>query len=590
MTVTSVEDYPPHVLREYSLLADGYRGALCDPRGTIAWLCAPRWHDDAICSTLIGGLGAYAVTPADRHVWGGYYEPGTLIWRNRWVTTDTTIECRDALAHPGHPDHLVLLRRVHAIERDAHVDVGLNLRGGFGRLSMRQPHRSESGVWTARTGNLRIRWTGASDAHQRADGSLAIRLVVPAGTHHDLLLEVTGQRLPTQPPDVDQLWAATEDSWSSAVPGFTDSVAPRDARHAYAVMRGLTAPGGGMVAAATLGLPERADAGRNYDYRYVWLRDQAYAGLAVAVNDPHPLLDDAVAFATQRLLEHQDQIAPAYRIDGDELPSQSTLSLPGYPGGSDVIGNWVNGQFQLDTMGELLCLFATAARHDHLDQQGYQALLTAIDVIEKRWNEPDAGIWELTNAWWTQSRLACVAGLRTAAAVLPRGDVARLTSLADTIMAETSKNCLSVDGHWRRSPNQTTTDASLLLPPVRGALPAVDPRTVATLRKVTEDLTDDGYAYRFRSDDRPLGDAEGAFLLCGFSMALASWHQGDSLGAFRWFERNRAACGTPGLFAEEYDIRQRQFRGNLPQGFVHAALLEASLRLALSPPNRGERP
>jgi Glycosyl hydrolases family 15/Trehalase-like, N-terminal len=576
--------FPPHVLREYSLLADGHRGALCDPRGNIAWLCAPQWHDDAICATLIGGRGAYAITPSERHVWGGYYEPGTLIWRSRWVTDDGAVESRDALAYPADPAHLILLRRVEALDEDTSVDVVLDLRAGFGSRSMRQIRRIDSTTWTARTGDLFIRWTGVRDARERDEGGLAIRTVVPVGSPLDLVLEVSPDRLPDTPPDPDVLWSATEHSWLSVVPEFSDSISPRDARHAYAVMRGLTSPGGGMVAAATLGLPERAEAGRNYDYRYVWLRDQAYAGLGVSVNEPHPLLDDAIAFATKRLLEHGADIAPAYTIDGDPLPSESDLSLPGYPGGRDVVGNWVNGQFQLDTIGELLSLFATGLRHDRLDTDSFRAMTIAADVIEQKWTAPDAGIWELNNDWWSQSRLACVAGLRSAAAQLPVHDGVRMTALADAIMAETSRRCLNPSGYWQRTPDDPTTDASLLLPPVRGALPPDDPRTLSTLRQVDSALTDDGYVYRFSSDDRPLGEAEGAFLLCGFSMALATWQQGDLTTAFRWFERNRAACGTPGLFAEEYEVQQRQLRGNLPQAFIHAALLEASLRLATPPP------
>ncbi|MDX6297422.1 MAG: hypothetical protein QOI51_1279, partial [Nocardioidaceae bacterium] len=125
--------FPPHVLREYALLADGERGALCGPLGDIAWMCAPRWDSDAVVSTLIGGSGIYAVTPTDPCVWGGSYEPGSLIWRNRWVTSDSIIECRDALAYPGDPDHLVLLRRVLATEHEARVRVVLDLRAEFGR-------------------------------------------------------------------------------------------------------------------------------------------------------------------------------------------------------------------------------------------------------------------------------------------------------------------------------------------------------------------------------------------------------------------------------------------------------------------------
>ncbi len=95
----------------------------------------------------------------------------------------------------------------------------------------------------------------------------------------------------------------------------------------------------------------------------------------------------------------------------------------------------------------------------------------------------------------------------------------------------------------------------------------------------TAELTQDGYAYRFRHDDRPLQAAEGAFLLCGFVLALALHQQGQEVDAARWFERNRAACGTPGLYAEEYDVSERQLRGNLPQAFVHALMLECAARL-----------
>ena len=123
-------------------------------------------------------------------------------------------------------------------------------------------------------------------------------------------------------------------------------------------------------------------------------------------------------------------------------------------------------------------------------------------------------------------------------------------------------------------------DAALLIPALRGALPPGDPRTVATLDAALEELADDGFMYRFRHDERPLGQAEGAFVLCGLLTSLALHQQGREVEAHRWFERNRAACGPPGLFSEEYDVVQRQLRGNLPQAFVHALLLESARRLA----------
>jgi hypothetical protein len=562
------EQFPPQVLREYALVADGHRGALVGPRGDVVWLCAPSWDSEAVISALVGGDGIYAITPTEPFVWGGYYEPGSLIWHSRWVTGAATIESHKALAAPAGPHRLVLLRRVLAGKQDAAVHVVLDLRTAFGRKSMRQIHRADDGSWTARTGELWIRWSGAPDATVEEAGRLVADLSVAAGKGHDLLREA---------------WVATRRYWAGAVPTLDTCIAPRDARHAYAVLRGLTAPGGGMVAAATLGLPERAHGGRSYDYRYVWLRDQAYAGIAASVDQAYPLMDEAVAFTVARILEHGDQLAPAYRVDGGLLPSETTLSLPGYPGGTDVVGNWVNGQFQLDSMGEILQLLASAARHDRLDDDGHHALMVAVDVIEKRWPEPEAGIWELDDAWWTQSRLSAIAGLRVAAGQVAGSEAGRLSSLADAILAETSSRCLRLDGAWARSPDREGTDASLLLPPVRGALTADDPRTRATIDAVNAELTQDGYAYRFAADDQPLGQAEGAFLLCGFTMALAQWHQGRDVEAFRWFERTSAACGTPALLAEEFDVRQRQLRGNLPQGFVHAMLLETAQRLAQRP-------
>jgi GH15 family glucan-1,4-alpha-glucosidase len=110
---------------------------------------------------------------------------------------------------------------------------------------------------------------------------------------------------------------------------------------------------------------------------------------------------------------------------------------------------------------------------------------------------------------------------------------------------------------------------------------------VATLQAVLRDLVSEGYVYRYAVDGRPLGDVEGAFLMCGFLLTLAQLSAGDVVDAFRWFERQRSACGPPGLFTEEFHVQQRQLRGNLPQGFVHALMLEAAIRLGECEYGRG---
>ncbi|MEO6703000.1 MAG: glycoside hydrolase family 15 protein [Jatrophihabitantaceae bacterium] len=576
--ITQLANANPKVLRDYALIADGERGALCGPEGDLAWLCAPRWDDDAVFSALIGGAGGYAVTPIERHVWGGSYEPGSLIWRNRWVTDGTIIECRDALAMPAEQHCAVIVRRVQAFSAPARVRVLLDVRSHFGQATMSRLRQDESGNWIGRSAELKFRWSGAQRATVDRYGQLAMDLTVPAGQHHDLVLEISSGDLP-QASDADTLWQQTEATWATSVPAFEESAAAVDARQAYAVLRGLTAATGGMVAAATMSLPERAKAGRNYDYRYVWIRDQCYAGLAVAAHGPDRLLTDAVHFVAGALASDGPNLKPAYTSSGGRVPDESRLSLPGYPGGADVRGNWVNEQFQLDAPGEALQLFAAAARHGMIDQNLITAVETAVSVIEARWLEPDAGIWELHDDWWTHSRLACVAGLRQAAAIPAFGDSDRLTRLAATLASETSRRCLTAAGAWQRSPSQPGVDASLLLPAVRGAFRAEDARTRATLAAVREQLCVDGYVYRYQHPGHDLGETEGAFFLCGFIAALAEAHQGNLIDAVRLFERNRSASGPPGLLAEEFDVNQRQLRGNLPQAFVHALLLETSLSL-----------
>ncbi|MDT0263695.1 glycoside hydrolase family 15 protein [Jatrophihabitans lederbergiae] len=572
--------FPPHVLREYALLADGERGAVLGPAGDIVWMCAPRWDSDAVFTALIGGRGGYSITPVGRHVWGGYYEEGSMIWRNRWITDVGAVECRDALAYPADPHRAVLLRRLEALHAPATIIVSLEPRAGYDEHPLLDAHRVD-GVWTGRTGRLWLRWTGAPKAHRRGNGEvLTFQLHLEPGQHHDLVLELSDQTLTDEPIEPDAAWRATEAAWRDAVPAFEGGLSRRDTRRSYAVLRGLTSTGGGMVAAATTSLPERAEAGRNYDYRYVWIRDQCYAGQAVAAAGPHPLLDDAVDFVADRLLEHGDHLAPAYTVTGDPVPDQHHLDLPGYPGGYDIVGNWVNQQFQLDAYGEALLLFAAAARHDRLDTRHWDAAVAAAGAIGRRWKEPDAGIWEIDNRPWTHSRLTAAAGLRAIAAAHPApAQGAHWLTLADHIVADTSAHALHPDGHWQRSPDDPALDAALLLPGLRGAVPADDPRTVATLRAYLRDLTCDGYAYRFRHDQRPLGEAEGSFLLCGFLVALSLHQQGDAVEARAWYERTRAACGPPQLFSEEYDADQHQMRGNLPQAFVHALAIETATRL-----------
>jgi alpha,alpha-trehalase len=536
-------------------------------------MCFPQWDGDAVFGSLVGAGGTYVVVPTGRFVWGGYYEPGGLIWRNRWVTDGgATIESREALALPARPQRAVVLRRVLVREGESEIDVVLAPGGDV--------QRGEDGVWRGRAGETHFAWRADGDAAVR-EGVLRLRLSLAAGEHRDLILVLARDPGELDVPDADVSWRTTEETWGERVPAFDATIAPRDARHAYAVIAGLTSGTGAMVAAATTSLPERAREGRAYDYRYAWIRDQCYVGQAVARAGPHALLDDAVRFVSARLREDGATLKPAYTIRGGRIPSEQRLDLPGYPGGEVVVGNHVNEQFQLDAFGEALLLLAAADRHDRLESESWAAAVAAAAAIEERWRGRDAGIWELDPDEWTHSRLICAAGLRAISACSGAGRHAPgWLALADRLIAEAAANAVHPSGRWQRSPTDERVDVALLLPAIRGALEPDDPRSVATLAAVVDELTEDGYAYRFRPDERPLGAAEGAFLLCGFVLALAWARRGDHVQAVRWFERNRAACGPPGLLSEEFDVGQRQLRGNIPQAFVHGELLECAVELA----------
>ena len=272
-------------------------------------------------------------------------------------------------------------------------------------------------VWTARVGSLYLRLSGAGDAAVRDGRSrLEFGIDLRTGERHDLVLELSDQPLPDELPDPDGAWRATEAAWADAVPAFEHTLNPDDTRRSYAVLRGLTSSTGGMVAAATTSLPERAEAGRNYDYRYAWIRDQCYAGQAAAAAGDRHLLDAAVDFVSARILDAGDKLAPAYTVTGGTVPDQRNLDLPGYPGGADIVGNWVNDQFQLDAYGEALQLFGAAARAGRLGSAHYDAVSTAASAVAHRWDEPDAGMWEIEPRAWTHSRLSAAAGLRAVAA------------------------------------------------------------------------------------------------------------------------------------------------------------------------------
>jgi GH15 family glucan-1,4-alpha-glucosidase len=292
------------------------------------------------------------------------------------------------------------------------------------------------------------------------------------------------------------------------------------------------------------------------------------------------MLDDAVRWVAARILADGSRTKPAYIGDGRAVPKPEHLGLSGYPGGSDIVGNQVCEQFQLDVFGEALLLFALAASRDRLDADGWRAAELAVHAIAENAERSEAGVWEVEADQWTHSRLICVAGLKAivdqAVPVRWRTDA---SGLADYLLSQADRTSLHSSGRWQRTPADERVDASLLLAEIRGTIAPQDPRSSATRAAILADLCEDEYVYRFAEPGQPLGQQEGAFLICNFWMSLAYLEAGETISGARWFERTRASCSASGLFSEEYDVAQRQLRGNIPQAFVHALFIECAGRL-----------
>ncbi len=296
--------------------------------------------------------------------------------------------------------------------------------GGFGHETTLRDVHHHGRIWTGHHWDSWMRWQGPDRCPLHHCGPTAdwrARMRVIARTSQSTWsLNCPTRPFDDEPVDPRDAWDATEDAWDARRPTLDDTLDPKGAALPYAVMRGLTSAGGGMVAAATTSLPERAEQGRNYDYRYVWIRDQAYAGQAAAAAGGLALLDEAVDGSSPPVSSMMAPPGPRLPDRRHRHPRSAPPRPARLPGWLRLVGNHVNHQFQLDAFGEALLLLAAAASHDRVGPDSFRAAQVAAAAIEARWQEPDAGIWEIDNRPWTHSRLICAAGLRQAARALGR--------------------------------------------------------------------------------------------------------------------------------------------------------------------------
>jgi GH15 family glucan-1,4-alpha-glucosidase len=399
------------------------------------------------------------------------------------------------------------------------------------------------------------------------------------------------------PPSIDPYLALTGAlafwrQWSHRCPDvgpWTEAV-----KRSLITLKALTyAPTGGMVAAATTSLPERLGGVRNWDYRYCWLRDATFTLLAFMQLGYH---DEARAWRDwliRAVAGSPRQIQIMYGVGGERwLPEMSVPWLSGYEDSGPVrIGNAAHAQLQLDVFGEIADAMFQALKSGMQPPERARALRPVVlDYLATAWREPDEGIWEVRGApqHFVHSKVMAWVAFDRAAHELEAQAYnepgQRWRAIADEIRAEVCERGFDRNlGSFVQAYGSKRLDASLLLIPLVGFLPATDPRVRGTLRAIEEKLLIDGeFVLRYEPDNPADGlpAGEGAFLACSFWLVDNYILQGRHAEARRLFDRLLSCCNDIGLLSEEFDPTTGRMLGNFPQAFSHVGLINSALNLS----------
>jgi GH15 family glucan-1,4-alpha-glucosidase len=358
-------------------------------------------------------------------------------------------------------------------------------------------------------------------------------------------------------------------------------------------LKALTyAPTGGIVAAPTTSLPEYIGGIRNWDYRYCWIRDATFTLYALMLGG---YMDEAKAWREwllRAVAGRPSELQIMYGPAGERRLTELQLKwLPGYEGSTPVrIGNAAAEQFQLDVYGEVMDALHQARRAGlELEEESWRVQLALMNFLESAWEQPDEGIWEVRGPrrHFTHSKVMAWVGLDRAVKGVERygleGPVDRWRKIRQEIHDQVCRDGYNAEiGAFVQSYGTKTLDASLLMIPLVGFLPATDPRVLGTVAAIERNLTADGFVLRYPSsktiDGLPAG--EGVFLACSFWLADNMALAGRYADARKLFEKLLALCNDVGLLAEEYDPGLRRLVGNFPQAFSHVGLVNTAYNLS----------
>lgn len=588
-------------LLDYGIIGDLHSAALVSRHGSVDWLCWPRFDSPSVFARLLDEDhgGHLRVAPVGPFGSSQEYEPRTAILRTRFAAPSgrATLEAFMPVSESdGHAsgEHEVHLR--FTVE-EGEVTAGIEFAPRFGYAAAPTDLRAgPHGVLAAQGGetaalstpaSLAVRggaavgqWTGA-----RGDSlGLSLRYDEPVLRRHD----DDGQA--AKRARTAEFWEAWCSRGRHAGPW-----GPAIERSAVTLRLLTYAPTGALAAAATTSLPETVGGTRNWDYRFSWVRDSSLAMCAL-----HGLGHTREARRYVRWLRRLlrgtasrvGELRVCYGLEGEtELPELELGHLRGHRGSRPVrVGNEAAGQVQMDIFGSLADAIhrvdqAPGGLHHDDAWRGLQAIA---DHVGRHWQEPDHGIWEVRGpkARYTHSALMCWVALdRAMAAAHARGQPERAADWEAALHA--IREAILRDGWSGRKQSfvqsfgSEAVDASLLLVPLVGFLPADDPRVRSTLRRIREELGAGPFIHRYRAPDGLPGD-EGAFLLCSFWMVEALALSGELEEARERFAALCRLAGPLGLFSEQVDPATGDPLGNFPQALTHLSLIQAALALEKS--------
>ena len=599
----------PLPIENYALIGDCHTAALVGRDGSIDWLCFPRFDSAACFAALLGGPehGRWQIAPTqDIKSVRRRYRGETLILETDFETAQGSARLIDFM--PLSDERWDVVRIVEGLSGSVMLRMELIVRFDYGSIV----------PWVRRCGTVLLITAGpdtleltASTAVSGENMKTVAEFAVGAGDIQSFVLNYRPSHLKTSEAiDGAQALEQTESDWRC----WSARCSLQGLRH-QAVVRSLITlkaltykPTGGIIAAPTTSLPEQPGGVRNWDYRYCWLRDATFTLSALLLTgyikeaiEWREWLLRAVAGSPQDLQILYGTMG-ARRLDETELGW-----LPGYEGAAPVrVGNAASRQFQLDVYGEVMDTLHLARMSGlHPEPAAWNLQIALLDFLESHWKLPDDGIWEVRGPrrHFTHSKImAWVAfdrAIKDAERDALEAPIERWREVRDAIHDQVCEKGFDTRrGAFVQHYESPHLDASLLLIPQVGFLPADDARVLGTIAAIERELVVDGLVLRYSTetgvDALPAG--EGAFLACSFWLADSYILTGRRQEGEAMFERLLALSNDVGLFAEEYDPRAKRMLGNFPQALTHMALINTARLISMpahdahSATVKGERP